>query len=84
MIMGWYKLFLWYAPWSKRPRVNMIDYYKNYLYDNWFNSLSIEEQEKEKERIRKIKLSKDAKTKEIIDSFFAIRGIISGAYNRIR
>lgn len=41
-------------PWFKRNIPNQIELFKKYLYDEWFNSLSPDEQEKvlEEKKIR--------------------------------
>ena len=40
--MAWYALYKWFIPWRKTPYVNYISWYKKYLYDEWFKSLSEE------------------------------------------
>lgn len=38
--------------WYRRKDIpNMIEWYKKYLYNEWFNSLSEQEQKAEKERV---------------------------------
>ena len=44
--MAWYSLYLWFSQFNKRPYSNMILWYKNELHEQWFNSLSEEDQRK--------------------------------------
>ena len=44
--MAWYSLYLWFSPWRKTPYRNMIHWYKLYLHEQWFNSLSDEDKKK--------------------------------------
>lgn len=53
--MAWFALYKWFAPWSKIPYINYIEWYRDYLYTEWYNSLSEEEKIKEKQRIENIK-----------------------------
>lgn len=48
--MGWYSLYRWFIQWSKRPYINRIEWFKQHLYDEWFNSLSENEQRNELQR----------------------------------
>lgn len=59
--MAWWALYKWFKPWRKTPYTNYIRWYSNYLYEEWFNSLTPEQQELVKERIQK---EKDRKEKE--------------------
>lgn len=52
--MAWYALYKWFIPWRKTPYINWIIWYKRYLYDEWFNSLSEDEQAVELERKKMI------------------------------
>ena len=53
--MAWYALYKWFIPWRKTPYMNYISWYKKYLYDEWFKSLSEEEKKAELDRIQRIK-----------------------------
>jgi len=44
--MAWHALYKWFIPWRKIQYVNRISEYKVLLYDNWFNSLSEEDKQK--------------------------------------
>ncbi len=53
--MAWYSLYKWFISFRKLPYVNIINWYRRFLYEEWFNSLTEEEQEKEKARIKGLK-----------------------------
>lgn len=42
--MAFWALYKWFAPWRKRPFTNWIKWYRKKLYDDWYNSLSEEDQ----------------------------------------
>ncbi len=50
--MAWYSLYKWFVSFRKLPYVNIINWYRQFLYEGWFNSLTEEEQKKEKARIK--------------------------------
>ena len=52
--MAWYSLYKWFVSFRKLPYVNIINWYRQFLYEGWFNSLTEEEQKKEKARIKLI------------------------------
>ena len=53
--MAWRSLQRWFLRFRKSYYPDVIVIYKNYLYDEWFNSLSEEEQKAEIERQRQLK-----------------------------
>lgn len=53
--MAWWALKKWFMRFRKSYYPDCRVLYKNFLYDEWFNSLSEEEQEKEIERQRMLK-----------------------------
>lgn len=53
--MSWRSLRLWFETFRKSYYPDVIVIYKNYLYDEWFNSLSEEEQKAEVERQQRLK-----------------------------
>lgn len=50
--MAWWALYNWFVQFRKTPYDHWIFWYKKYLYDEWFNSLSEDEQRNELKRIR--------------------------------
>lgn len=60
--MAWYALWKWFIPFRKTPYVDMIYEYKKYLHQQWFDSLSAEDQQKvlEYRKARKEKRERDA------------------------
>lgn len=53
--MAWFAMYKWFAPWRKTKYINMIDMYKKKLFDDWFATLSIEEQKSYKDREKRRK-----------------------------
>ena len=53
--MAWRSLQRWFLRFRKSYYPDVIVIYKNYLYDEWFNSLSEEEQKVEIERQQQLK-----------------------------
>lgn len=53
--MAWYALYKWFISWRKTPYINWISWYKQHLYDEWFNSLSEVGQKEELERQKMIR-----------------------------
>ncbi len=76
--MAWYALYKWFIPWRKTPYVNYISWYKKYLYDEWFKSLSEEEKKAELDRIQRIKEREKKRTETALK---AINEIFSMAYS---
>ncbi len=79
--MAWYaelKRLNWYCI----NGVNMIQFYKKKLYDDWYNSLT-EEQKQQLEEYRKTKAEKKQKeAREALQRLFMVSGMVSGIYNR--
>ena len=76
--MAWYALYKWFIPWRKTPYMNYISWYKKYLYDEWFKSLSEEEKKAELDRIQRIKEREKKRTETARK---AINEIFSMAYS---
>lgn len=71
--MAWYVLYKWFIPWMKTPYTNMISMYKQYLYDEWYNSLTDEQ----KIKVKEYQERKEAnRKKELYKSLFMIRSFI--------
>ena len=58
--MAWYSLYKWFISFRKLPYVNIINWYRRFLYEEWFNSLTEEEQEKEKAKYVELVAKLDA------------------------
>lgn len=52
--MAWFALYKWFIPWRKTPYINLISWYKRYLYDMWYESLSEDNKVRERERVQKL------------------------------
>ena len=71
--MAWYALYKWFIPWRKTPYINMISMYKRYLYDEWFNSLSEEDQIKVKEIEKR---SEEKRKRDLFSSLYMMKHFI--------
>ncbi len=56
--MAWYALYKWFIQFRKIPYINYINWYKRFLYEEWFNNLPNEEQRAELIRQQKLKEKK--------------------------
>lgn len=65
--MAWYSLYKWFIPWRKTPYTNMISWYKRFLYDEWFESLSEEDKQKETKRIADIRAKREREGREALE-----------------
>lgn len=75
--MAWFALYKWFAPWRKISYVNWISWYKSYLYDTWYGSLSEDDKLKEKERLRKIKEKRIREGEMALKHFYQILGTMN-------
>jgi hypothetical protein len=57
-IMGWYALYKWFIQFRRIPYINYINWYRKFLYEEWFRSLSNKEQEAELIRQQELKEKK--------------------------
>lgn len=67
--MAWYALYKWFVPWRKIKYTNRIMWYRNYLYNEWFNSLSDERKQIVIKRI-------EARKREHEQRFNAFNGLL--------
>lgn len=74
--MAWWALAKWFLPWCKSRRTNWVSWYKGYLYEQWFNSLSEEEQKNEIARIRKERELEKRRSEAAIRNFRQLARII--------
>ena len=56
--MGWYALYKWFIQFRRIPYINYINWYRKFLYEEWFRSLSNQEQEAELIRQQELKEKK--------------------------
>lgn len=52
--MAWYSLYRWFIQFRRTPYTNYILWYRQFLYDNWFESLSTEQKMEELEYQRRL------------------------------
>lgn len=76
--MVWYALYKWFIPWRKTPYMNYISWYKQILYDEWFESLPEEEKKDELDRIQRIK---EREKHRMEMAFKTINKVFSMAYS---
>lgn len=78
----------WYAELKRRKwycinGFNMISWYSQYLYDEWYNSLTDEQKEHLAEVRRKQKEKRDRELQNSVMRLMMMTGFISGAYRNI-
>lgn len=74
--MAWYALWKWFIKFNKRPYINYINIYKDYLYDKWYESLTDEQ----KIRVEKIKKQKEEKRIREIKQLMMFLGLSKFIY----
>jgi hypothetical protein len=75
--MAWYALYRWFAGFRKKPYINYIGWYKQYMYDNWFDSLSDEDKATEQERISKLKADDEYKSRTAVAMLCEVMNIMA-------
>ena len=78
--MAWYALYKWFRTFRKSPYVNYVDHYRNYLYDQWFNGLSLEEQEAEVKRIEKEKEARRMRVNTALAMLYGMNFLYQGKW----
>ena len=61
--MAWRSLYLWFQTFRKETYLDVNAIYRKYLYDEWFNSLSEDEQKKEIEYQKRLKEKREREGK---------------------
>jgi len=74
--MAFYALYKWFSRFRKAPYTNMIRMYKNYLYSEWYNSLTEEERQKEDERVLAYREKRDREFKMTMAKFHMLNRVI--------
>ncbi|MCI9077693.1 MAG: hypothetical protein HFH68_02050 [Lachnospiraceae bacterium] len=78
--MAWYSLYRWFVTFRRTSYVNVINWYRQVLYEEWFNSLGEEEQEKERLRLKNIEEEENTKFQR---EWLALGTILSLYSNRV-
>ena len=82
--MAWYSLYKWFRTFRKRGYINYVSWYKGFLYDKWFESLSEEEQRKELEQQEEFKKQRERDGKAALENLLAmyraIERVAGGSY----
>lgn len=78
--MAWYSLYRWFSAFRRTPYVNVIRWYRQFLYEEWFSSLGEEEQEKERLKLKNIEEEENAKFQR---AWLALGTILSLYSNRV-
>jgi len=76
--MGWYSLYRWYRTFRKSPSTNYISWYKQYLYEEWYNSLSEEDKSTEDDRIRRLRDEDNRKLRTALMNIGVMSSMIYG------
>lgn len=74
--MMFYALYKWFSRFRKFYYPDMIRLYKNYLYTEWYNSLSDEEKQKEDERVLAYREKRDRELKMTMAKFRMLNHMI--------
>lgn len=77
--MAFWALYKWFAPWRKRSFTNYINWYRGKLYNDWYNSLSEEDQKLVDEMIEE---DKRKERKKLQASIQGINYIMNYIYQR--
>lgn len=75
--MAWYALWKWFSPFRTTPYTDMIFWYKGYLYQQWYNSLTDEQKERLEEYRRK---KRERTIREFASLMGALSSVTKGSY----
>ena len=76
--MAWYALYKWSKPWRVKPMYNWVTWYSNKLYQEWYDSLTEEEQAYIDEQIKKRKEQRELEARK----WFACMNALLSQYRR--
>ena len=79
--MGWYSLYRWFIQWSKRLYINRIEWFKQHLYQEWFNTLSEDEQRIELKRQEELRRKRKEQSLTALACLCAIHSQLDRATN---
>lgn len=77
--MAWYALYKWFAPFRKTPYTDWNVWYSNKLYNDWFQSLTSDEQEK----IKTIRERRKVERKKRAEQSLAMLDVIMSCLDRM-
>lgn len=77
--MAWFALYKWFIPWRKTLYTNRNSWYRSYLYDEWFDSLSETDKQNELNRIKLLKEKRKRESKQALDNLNNMFGIMNEA-----
>lgn len=78
--MAFYSLYNWFSTFRKTPYINMIHWYKKQLCEQWFNSLSDEEQERVLKITEEKKRKRQLAARQLLIGLSAMYGTIECNY----
>jgi hypothetical protein len=79
--MAWMALYKWFIPWRKTNYINEVSWYRGYLYDEWFNSLSEEDKQKELNRIETAKAKRKRDGEQALARLYGVFSYMDHATN---
>ena len=75
--MAWYALYKWFITFRKCPYVNWIEWYKDKLYHDWFESLSEEEKQAWMDKVEEHKRIKQERAEKTLHTLIRIERMLA-------